>query len=112
MKAVNLKQIPETIVTHNPKVKKRVIFDKGYIPKLTTFGQAMLKPYQSIEPHKHDTMYEVFYIQKGRAMFIINEKRIILSKDDVISIEPGEIHAQKNPFSIPVTWLYFGIAID
>lgn len=112
MKAVNLEKIPETAITHNPKVKKRVIFDKGYIPKLTTFSQAILKPDHSIPLHKHDTMYEVFYILKGRVLFVINEKRVVATKNDVISIEPGELHAQKNPFSNPVTWLYFGIAID
>lgn len=112
MKLIHLSEIEEMGVSHNPDIKKRVILDKNYIPKLMTLGQATFQPGQSVDTHKHDTMFEVFYIQSGKALFVINGKSVELSPNDCLSIEPGELHSQKNPFSEPVTWLYFGIATD
>jgi quercetin dioxygenase-like cupin family protein len=112
MRLFHIDQIEETGVSHNPEIKKKVILDKNYIPKLMTFGQATFQPGQSVDSHTHTTMFEVFYIQSGKATFIVNGQSIDLKSGDCISIEPGEVHTQKNPFSEPVTWLYFGIATD
>lgn len=109
MKLVHLADIPEVGVSHNPKIKKKIMLGKGCIPGLITFGQATFQPGQSVETHKHDDSFEVFYIQSGRAVFIVNGKIIELTSNDCISIMPGELHSQKNPFPEPVTWLYFGI---
>lgn len=112
MKLIHLNDIEEAGISHNPEIKKKVIFGKDYIPKLMTFGQATFQPGQAVETHKHDTMYEVFYVQSGKTEFIVNGEKIELSPNDCISIEPGELHSQKNISSEPVTWLYFGIATD
>lgn len=114
MEFIRLKDIPLTGVSHDPDIKKKVILEKGYIPQLMTFSQATFQPGQGVEKHKHDTMFEVFYIQSGKAKFVINgkEKEVVVKKGDVISLEPKELHSQSNPYSKPVTWLYFGIAID
>jgi len=112
MKFLKLKDIPLVGVRHNSDVKKKVILEKGYIPQLMTFGQATFQSGQSVEEHKHDTMFEVFYIQSGKAEFIVDGKKVIAKKGDVVSLEPKELHSQSNPYSKPVTWLYFGIATD
>jgi len=112
MKLLKLDELPEVGISHNPDIKKKVILDKGYIPRLMTFGQATIKPGQSVEEHKHDTMYEVFYIQSGTADFIVNGEKIVVREGEVISLEPHELHSQNNPYPKSVTWLYFGIATD
>jgi quercetin dioxygenase-like cupin family protein len=112
MKLVHLDELPEVGVSHNPEIKKRVILDKGFIPQLMNFGEATFRPGQAVETHKHDTMYEVFFIQSGKVVFVVNDKKFELKPNDCFTIEPGELHSQKNPFSEPVTWLYFGIATD
>ena len=112
MKLIHLSSLEEVGVSHNPEIKKRVILHKGYIPKLMAFSQATFLPGQSVETHKHKTMFEVFFIQEGKAIFTVSEKEIILSEGDCITLEPNELHSQKNPFSEPVTWLYFCIATD
>ncbi|MFC1710343.1 cupin domain-containing protein [Patescibacteria group bacterium] len=99
-------------LNHNPDIKKRVIIEKGYIPQLMIFGQATFKQGQIVEEHKHNTMFEVFYIQSGKADFIVNGKKVVVNKGETITLEPKELHSQSNPYSKPVTWLYFGIAID
>lgn len=112
MKLIHVDKLPEEGVSHNPEIKKKVILEKGYIPQLMTFGQATFQPGQSVKEHEHKTMHEVFYIQSGKAVFVVNNKTIKLKKGDVLSIEPGETHSQENPYNKPVTWSYFGIATD
>jgi quercetin dioxygenase-like cupin family protein len=105
-------EIPFVGVSHNEDIKKQVIIDKGVIPQLMTFGKATFKPGQEVEMHKHDTMYEVFYVLSGKALFIVNNEEIELTPEMCLTIEQGELHSQKNPFTEDVTWLYFGIATD
>lgn len=112
MKLVHIKNLPLLSVSHNEEIKKKVFIEKGEIPQLMMFGEATFKPGQAVEMHKHNTMYEVFNVIKGKAEFIVNDKRIIVKKGDVITIEAGEMHSQSNPFKKDVTWLYFGIATD
>jgi len=50
--------------------------------------------------------------KKEKAEFTINDKKYIVKKGNCITIEPGELDSQKNPFKKDVTWLYFGIATD
>lgn len=112
MKLIHLSNIKKVGLSHDPDIKKKVILDKGYIPQLMIFGQATFLPNQEVDAHKHDTMFEVFYIQEGKAVFTIEGKAIELNQGNCISIEPGETHSQRNSFDKPVTWLYFGIATD
>jgi len=112
MKLVKTNELPEIGTSHDEDIKKKVFLEKGFIPQLMTFSSATLKPGQSVESHKHDTMFEVFYVQSGRADFLVNDKKITLSAGDCITIEPGEMHSQNNPYNEDSVWLYFGIAID
>jgi|TARA_R110000868_G_scaffold35889_14_gene128076 quercetin dioxygenase-like cupin family protein len=112
MKLTHSTTLPELGVSHNPEIKKKVFIGSGEIPQLMMFGSAVFTPGQLVELHKHDTMFEVFYIQKGQAEFVVNNKKILVQPGDCITIEPGEIHAQSNPFQENVEWLYFGIATD
>ncbi len=112
MKITQLENIKETTANHKENILKKVLIEKGEIPNLMMFSNATLKPNQQVEMHKHDTMYEVFFIQSGKAEFIINNKKIIAQPGHCITIEPGELHAQSNPFKEDVTWFYFGIATD
>ncbi|WP_298474875.1 cupin domain-containing protein [uncultured Maribacter sp.] len=112
MKIVKTTELPELGVSHNPDIKKKVFIEKNEIPKLMMFGSAIFKPGQNVETHKHDTMFEVFHITSGKAEFTVNNKRFVLLAGDCITIEPGELHSQSNPFDQDVHWTYFGIATD
>ena len=110
MNIVHTKELPEVGVSHNPDIKKKVFIGKGEIPNLMMFGEATFKPGQSVDTHSHDTMYEVFHIQSGTAVFVVNDNRMEVIAGDCITIEPGEKHRQMNESDQDVTWLYFGIA--
>jgi len=112
MKIVKTKELPEIGVSHNADIKKKVFISRNEIPQLMMFGSAVFKPQQSVETHKHDTMFEVFYITSGKAEFIINSQPHVVGAGDCITIEPGELHSQSNPFKEELHWTYFGIAID
>ncbi|MCL7764157.1 cupin domain-containing protein [Polaribacter sp. Z014] len=112
MKLVHTNTLPEIGTSHDEDVKKKVFIEKGIVPQLMMFGSATFTPGQSVETHKHNTMYEVFYIQSGKAEFIVNDQKMIVVPGDCITIEQGEFHSMSNPFSENVTWLYFGIATD
>ena len=109
MKFTHINDLPEVGVSHNPEIKKKIIIDKGFIPSLTTFAQATFKPGQSVDTHTHETMFEVFYIEKGKAEFVVEGTKMVLEVGDSITIEPGEEHSQSNPFDEDVIWVYFGI---
>ena len=112
MKLVHLSEITEVGINNAHDVKKKTMLERGYIPKLMMFGQATFKVSQKVEEHSHETMYEVYFIQQGKAVFVINGKEYEVNENDCITIEPKELHFQKNPYTEPVTWLYFGIATD
>ncbi len=112
MRIFHLADLPEIGVSHNPDIKKKIILGKGFVPHLMTFAQATFKPGQKVDTHVHETMTEVFYIQNGRAEFIVEGTSFEVTAGDTVVIEAGEKHSQNNPFSQAVTWLYFGIAVD
>ncbi|MFX0555961.1 cupin domain-containing protein [Maribacter sp. CXY002] len=112
MKIVDWHNLPEQGVSHDPEIKKKTLIGNGEIPQLMMFGTAVFKPGQRVNLHKHDTMYEVFYIQKGKVIFEVNGVEHELTSGHCITIAPGELHAQTNPFEEDVSWTYFGIATD
>lgn len=112
MKIVDWNELPDLGVSHDPSIKKRTLIDRGEIPQLMMYGTAVFKPGQKVELHKHDTMFEVFHIQTGKAIFTISGEVHEVGPGNCITIAPGEIHGQSNPFDIDVTWTYFGIATD
>ncbi|WP_010135649.1 cupin domain-containing protein [Ochrovirga pacifica] len=112
MKLVKTKQLQEIGTSHDETIKKKVFIGKDEIPQLMMFGSAVFLPGQKVEAHVHATMYEVFYIQKGRIDFVIDDKKITVSEGDCITVEAGEVHSQHNNYNQEVSWIYFGIATD
>ena len=112
MKLTHTHSLPEIGVSHNTDIKKKVFISKGVIPNLMMFGTTTFKPGQAVATHQHKTMTEVFYIQSGKADFIVNNKKKTVVSGDCITIEPGEYHSMNNPYKLDTTWIYFGIATD
>lgn len=112
MKLVKSNQLSEVGVSHDPSIKKKVIIGDNEIPQLKMFSTVTFRTGQFVERHRHASMYEVFYIQQGKAEFCVNEVTFTVEEGDCITIEQGEFHSMSNPFQEEVTWLYFGIATD
>jgi quercetin dioxygenase-like cupin family protein len=112
MKRTKTFDLPWIGVSHDPTIKKQVFLERGAIPQLMTFAKAVFLPGQEVDQHVHKTMFEVFYILSGKAIFQVSGEDMMVETGDCLTIEPGEVHKQSNPFDEQVEWLYFGIATD
>lgn len=109
MKLVNLNQIPEQTVSHNPEIKKKALLSYGDLPHLTNFSQAVFAPGQVASNHCHQDMYEVFFVLSGSATIAIDGKDISLTPGSCIAVEPGEYHQITNTGETELVLSYFGI---
>jgi hypothetical protein len=53
MKRIDLSQLVDEPVSHNPEIKKRVLFSNGEIPNITQYAQARLELGQVASGHTH-----------------------------------------------------------
>lgn len=113
MKIIKDKDLDWEEVNHpGSKVLKKVIIKNGDLLNITVFGKAVFKSHDVIEEHSHSTMYEVFHLTKGKAVFTVKDKDKIVEKGDTIIFKPNEPHKQTNPFNEDCEWIYLGLATD
>lgn len=55
------------------------------------FSTATFKPNDYVETHSHNTMFEVFYIKKGKAECTINNEKHVVRKGNCITKAPGKL---------------------
>ena len=109
MKKVHLGKMPEEGVSHNPEIRKQVLFRKGDLPHLTSFSRSRLLPGQISRSHRHADMFEVFFVDSGVGVMRINGRHESLEAGVCIAVEPGEEHEITNTGSADLVLLYFGI---
>ena len=109
MKITSLTQISEQSVSHNPAIKKKVMLHEGDLPHLTNFAQAKFAPGQVAAGHFHSDMWEVFFIQSGEGLILIDGEEYSLVKGSCILVEPGEVHEIVNNGEGELILNYFGI---
>lgn len=111
MKVVSLDQLPEQPNSHNPEIKKKVMLRKGEVEHLTNFSQTILTSGQRALAHSHEDMYEVFLVESGDGVAVVNGQEVPLTAGSCIMIEPGETHEFRNTSSTDLTLTYFGIEV-
>lgn len=109
MKITSLNSIADTAVSHNEKIKKRVMLGNSEIKNITNFSQAIFPPGECAPAHSHADMSEVFFIQSGNGSIEINGKSYPLEAGSCITIEPGERHELRNTGSDNMVVIYFGV---
>ena len=110
MDLTNRSQIPETGVSHDSSIRKRVLIENGRIPKLTNFSQSTIKPGQRCPAHVHPDMWEVYLVEAGQGIMVLNGQKINLRPGDRLIVEPGEEHSVQNHSATDDLLLtYFGI---
>ena len=83
---------------------------KNEIPGLLQFAKACFKPGQFIEEHKHQSMYEVFYINYGKIAFKNENDEILAEKGDTIIVEPETMHGLR--FLEDTEMIYFNLEVQ
>lgn len=111
MKVSSIDSVPKLNVSHNPKIKKYMLVSNGEIPCVTNFSQAIFPPGETAEPHSHSDMTEVFFVESGQGVILVDEKVITLKAGTCVVVEPDESHELKNTGSSRMVVMYFGIMI-
>ena len=110
MKLINRSQIPDTGVSHDPMIRKKVFIEKGRIPKLTNFSQSTIKPGQYCPAHQHPDMWEVYLVESGQGKMVLDGKEINLCEGDCLIVDPCEDHSMRNSsLTEDLKLTYFGI---
>ncbi len=109
MKYISLQDIEEKTVSHNPNIKKKVLINSEEIPNITNFAQAKLESGQISYAHKHDDMWEVFYVESGEGIIKINDQDFPFKKGVCVVVKPLEEHEIINNGNEDLVINYFGI---
>ena len=112
MKRVSLDELREEDVRHNPEIKKKVMIRKGELPHLTNFSQARFKPGQTVPPHSHTDMTEIFLVQAGTGVMEVNGQEILLEPGVSVAVENNEVHMIRSSGTTDLILLYFGLRVD
>ncbi len=112
MKFSKLSQLPIQFSNHNQAIQKKVMLNPGDIPFLTNFSQAVFSPGQKAILHYHETMYEVFFVESGSGIILIDDVEYPLQPGNCITVEPKEKHELINIGNTDLVLTYFGVVSE
>ena len=105
------KDIAPEPIRHNENILKKVLLKSGMVGKITQIAEATLAQGEATELHHHPTMYEVYFIITGRAIYTVNDQEYEVGPGDLFVFEPLEKHNQR-VIEGPHRIFYFGLATD
>jgi mannose-6-phosphate isomerase-like protein (cupin superfamily) len=73
--------------------EKRILARGGALPDVTQVAVAVMPSESVVEPHAHRTMYEIFFVLEGDAVYVIDGKEYAASPGDLVVAPPGAIHS-------------------
>jgi mannose-6-phosphate isomerase-like protein (cupin superfamily) len=109
MKLIIIDEVPETGVSHNPRIRKRQIIANGEIGSITNYARAVFPPGEIASAHSHDDMTEVFTVESGCGEIQIDDVAHEFSVGMSIVVEPGEVHEITNTGNAELIVTYFGV---
>ena len=109
MKKILLGELPREGVSHDPQITKQVMLRRGDLPHLTSFSRATLAAGQKARAHKHHDMFEVFFVESGSGVIVIDGATHQLEAGVCVLVEPDERHEITNTGSGDLVLNYFGI---
>lgn len=109
MKLIRTNELPEQGVSHNARIRKRVILKAGEIGPITNYARAVFPPGEKAGAHSHDDMVEVFTVESGCGEIRIDDVAYVFSVGLTVVIEPGEVHEIINTGDSELVVAYFGV---
>ena len=109
MKKISLSNIQETDVSHNPKIKKRVMLKENEVDHLMFLSQAIFPPGEMAATHHHHDMTEIFFVSDGSGTFTVNGHEHKLEPGDCLVISPDESHMISNTGNDSLILTYFAL---
>lgn len=92
----SIDSLPDERVSHNPRVTKRVLLRNGEVPQITQFSRASFPPNEFCGVHTHHDMWEMFLVESGFGVAVVNSTNLALSPGTCLVVEPGEVHEIQN----------------
>lgn len=89
--------------------RKRVLVRSGVLPEVTQVAVAEIPSGGVVESHSHATMYEVFLVLEGDAVYVIEGNEYNVEPGDLVVAPPGALHSVRVG-SQPHRVFYWGIA--
>jgi quercetin dioxygenase-like cupin family protein len=106
---LNLADCPKEPTRHgNPK---QVFLRGGVIPHVTQVAVATFSECVETELHSHPTMYEIYFVLEGRAIYSVDGTTFEVRPGDFFFVPPGAIHNQKVTVA-PHRIFYWGLATE
>jgi mannose-6-phosphate isomerase-like protein (cupin superfamily) len=92
MKIFSLEETPYEPVSHDTRLKKKVLA-KNILPHVSTVSHIILQPGNSVSEHTHHEFFEVFYCIRGAVVLSVKGERVSIKDGDLLFVEPHEPHA-------------------
>lgn len=109
MKLINIHELPEQGVSHNARIRKRVMLANGETKNITNYARAVFPPGEKAGAHSHDDLVEVFTVESGCGEIRIDDVAYVFSAGLTVVVEPGEVHEIVNTGSSELVITYFGV---
>jgi len=109
MKLIDINQLKELGVSHNAKIRKRIILSNGEMPPIINFARSVFPPGEVAGAHVHKDLLEVFTVESGSGVIRINGREHIFRKNMCAVIEPGDVHEIENTGTENLALIYFAV---
>ena len=109
MKLVDVESVDAGSVSHDPGIIRRILLGEEQLPGSVRLSHALLAPGQRVTPHRHDQLFEIFYLISGDGVLSVEGNDTPIHAGSCFVIEPGEEHALMNSGEMDMTLLYFGL---
>ncbi len=109
MKLVKLNELPDLGVSHNPRIRKRVMIGSGEIPGVANYARAVFPPGEKAGNHLHNDMTEVFTCESGRGEIRVDDVGYVFAPGVTVVVEAGEVHEIINTGAADLVVSYFGV---
>lgn len=90
---------------------KHVLARSGVLPNVTQVAVGIFSDLRETDLHSHPTMYEIYFVLEGKAIYTVGEERYEVTSGDFFIVPPGVIHNQRVT-EAPHRIFYWGIATD
>lgn len=71
------------------------------------FVLVRMDPHTEIKPHYHSKIKEILYFTKGRGEIVVSGAKRQFKPEDIILLEPKEVHSMINNSDEAIEWIEF-----
>ncbi|MDR1789455.1 MAG: cupin domain-containing protein, partial [Opitutaceae bacterium] len=110
MKHGGLSRLAEEAVSHNARVRKRVLLRRGEVAGVTQVSLAVFPPNEGAPAHAHADMRELFVCKTGAGVAVVEGREIALAPGEFLLVDAGESHEIRNTGAEPLEVWCMGFA--